>query len=108
MQPASSSLVLLERLFPGRVAIPVPELAQAIGLAAQTIRNRISDGTFPIPTIKQGAFRYALLTDVAQYLDSLRAQATRPKRGRPTKASQIARRQAASVSTTHAVNGGAS
>jgi len=92
METTPSTLVLLERLFPGRIAIPVPELSTAIGLAAQTIRNRISDGTFQIPTIKQGAFRYALISDVAAYLDSLRAQATRPKRGRPTKASQIARR----------------
>ena len=49
----------------------IEELSEYIGLKPQTIRNRISSGTFPIPTKKIGRLLKWDRKDVDRYLDRL-------------------------------------
>jgi len=49
----------------------IEELSEYIGLRPQTIRNRISSGTFPIPTKKIGRLLKWDRKDVDRYLDRL-------------------------------------
>ena len=51
--------------------IGIKELAEYIGVRPQTIRNRISLGTFPIPTRKIGRLLKWDRKDVDRYLDRL-------------------------------------
>lgn len=53
--------------------IDVPALAEVTGLSAGTVRNQISDGTFPVKTSLTGGHRLAHYADVAAYVDSYRA-----------------------------------
>jgi hypothetical protein len=92
-----TTLEYLSALYPPTVS--VEQLAQITCLHAGTIRNQLSgeNPRFPIPSFRQGKKRCFSLVDVAVYLDGLHAQkvAGKRKRGRPRKAEQIARRQAA-------------
>ncbi|MBI0327666.1 hypothetical protein [Burkholderia plantarii] len=47
------------------------QLAQLLLMSEGTIRNQISAETFPIPTYKEGAARYAPYDAVADYLDHM-------------------------------------
>jgi len=49
----------------------IEELSKYIGLKPQTIRNKISSGTFPIPTKKIGRLLKWDRKDVDRYLDRL-------------------------------------
>ena len=56
----------------GRMRMKLPEIAEQVGLAEQTIRNRRTRGEFQwIRT--DGRDLYADATDVAAYLESQRA-----------------------------------
>jgi predicted DNA-binding transcriptional regulator AlpA len=51
----------------------IGELSEYIGIRPQTIRNRLSRGTFPIPAKKVcGRVKFDL-RDVESYLDKLKA-----------------------------------
>lgn len=56
------------------------DLADAMKSTPAEVRNKISEGTFPIPTYKdsdaQRAPRYAAAQDVAEYLDKMRSTAS--------------------------------
>jgi len=49
----------------------IKELSEYVGLKPQTIRNKISLGTFPIPTKKIGRLLKWDRRDVDRYLDKL-------------------------------------
>ncbi len=49
----------------------IKELAEYVGVKPQTIRNKISLGTFPIPTKKIGRLLKWDRRDVDRYLDKL-------------------------------------
>jgi predicted DNA-binding transcriptional regulator AlpA len=50
----------------------IEELSQYLGIGAQTIRNRLSLGTFPIPAKKLcGRVKFDIL-DVEKYLENLK------------------------------------
>ena len=51
--------------------IGIKELSIYIGLAEQTIRNMLANGTFPIPTKKIGGRLKWDKIDVDKYLDKL-------------------------------------
>ncbi len=69
-----TSLALL-LMTDGRPVLRIPELARLVGKAEGTVRNRISAGTFAIPTFKLDRESVAHVDDVANYIDELRAQA---------------------------------
>jgi len=48
------------------------ELSRITKVTVATIRNKISDETFEIPTYKNGRKRLADFRDVATYLDNVR------------------------------------
>lgn len=54
-----------------QILIPLPKAAKEIGLCGATARNAVSNGSFPIATIKQGRLRFVHVSDLAAYLDSL-------------------------------------
>lgn len=51
------------------------QLATLLAMSEGTIRNQVSAETFPIPTYKEGAARYAAYDAVAEYLDKMSEQA---------------------------------
>ena len=72
-----SNLKGLEKLSPARLIerrlLGIEELGEYIGIRPQTIRNRLSNGTFPIPAKKVcGRVKFDL-RDVESYLDKLQA-----------------------------------
>lgn len=88
----------------GQLIIPFIDAAGSIGIPQQTARNELARGTFPVPTLRRGGRRFVAITDLAEYLDKLYAQRDtlqpQRKKGRPTKAEQVAKRQ-----TTEAAGG---
>lgn len=48
------------------------ELSEVLRITPASIRNAISDETFPIPTYKEGKYRLADVRDVAAYMDERR------------------------------------
>lgn len=53
----------------------IDQLAEALGVARNTIYNQISQGTFKIKTYVDGGKRYADYRDFAIYLDQMRESA---------------------------------
>jgi hypothetical protein len=51
------------------------QLATLLAMSEGTIRNQVSAETFPIPTYKEGAARFAAYDAVADYLDTMSEQA---------------------------------
>ncbi|MFL9899027.1 hypothetical protein PQR71_12835 [Paraburkholderia fungorum] len=51
------------------VRLTMGQLATLLAMSEGTIRNQVSAETFPIPTYKEGAARYAAYDAVAEYLD---------------------------------------
>ena len=87
----SHSAAYLEAIAPGQAVLPILRVGEVICMPRQTLRNRVSAGTFPIASFMQGGRRMCLKRDVIQYLDGL-SEPT-PKRGARTKAERIAAAQ---------------
>ncbi len=58
--------------------LTVDQMADALGLARNTIYNQIAQGTFRVKTYVDGGKRFADYRDLAKYLDEVRAGATSP------------------------------
>lgn len=63
-----------------QILIPLPKAAKEIGLCGSTARNAVSNGSFPIATIKQGRLRFVHVHDLAAYLDALPIERDMDKR----------------------------
>lgn len=85
----SSSLQILLARFNGQILIPFALASESAGIQEQTARNKLSCGKFPIKTVMNGSRRFIHISDLADYIESLRAESLKPKRGRPTKASKF-------------------
>jgi hypothetical protein len=67
--------------------LSLPQAAQELGLAVQTAYNMNSQNTFPLPVIRVAKGKPSVrLVDLAAFL----AGSQPKRRGRPTKADQIA------------------
>lgn len=89
----SSSLSILQAQFPGQIRIALPAAATALDLAEQTLRNKIHEGTFKIPTVLDGGRRFVFIQDLAEYLETQRIAASagkKKRRGPRTKAEKFA------------------
>lgn len=93
----TNHLELLQREYPDKLVFELPLVAKIISLDPQTARNQVWKGTFPIKSFLRGNKRYVGIRELASYLDSLTSG--KPGRGRPRKAEQIARREAAALAT---------
>ncbi len=58
-----------------RMTMTLAEVCEEISLEVGTAHNKISAGTFPIPTRKEGRNRVADVRDVGEYLDRQRQEA---------------------------------
>ncbi|ACD15572.1 hypothetical protein [Paraburkholderia phytofirmans] len=63
---------ILEKFGP---RLTMGQLATLLAMSEGTIRNQVSAETFPIPTYKEGAARYAAYDAVAEYLDDMSKKA---------------------------------
>lgn len=83
--------------------VTVDQLSEITTEHPVTIRKQVSKGIYAIPSLKIRSKRLFRLTDVAAFIDqqydAANSAAKRPKRGRPTKIEQIARRQAVEHAT---------
>jgi len=83
--------------------VTVDQLSEITTEHPVTIRKQVSKGTYAIPSLKIRSKRLFRLTDVAAFIEqqytAANSAAKRPKRGRPTKVEQMARRQAAEHAT---------
>lgn len=59
----------------GKLVITLAEAAAELGLEAATARNQVADGTFPLPSRKQGKNRVVDVRDLAEYIDKQRDMA---------------------------------
>ncbi|MBF4081906.1 helix-turn-helix domain-containing protein [Burkholderia pseudomallei] len=95
---AGTSLSYLSALYPP--ALSIAQVAEITSEAPQTIRNRLSAGTYPVPSFKVGRKRAFRLVDVAAFIDQqIAVDPSNPanlpaRRGRPTKVQQVAKLQA--------------
>lgn len=81
-----------EAMFPGQISIPAVKAGASVGYAAQTTRNKINNGSFPISTFMIGGKRMVLKEDVINFVMSrIVGSPTAKKRGAPTKADRIAK-----------------
>ena len=96
----TEALLLVQ--FGGRLNVPVVAAGHALGLARQTVRNRITAGTFPVPTFLVGSRRFVRLFDLASFIDALGTSVLAHGRGRPTKAQQVLLKVAANDAATQA------
>ena len=55
--------------------LTVDQLGECIGLASNTIYNKLAKGEFKLPTYMEGGKRFCDYRDVADYLDSCRKRA---------------------------------
>jgi len=90
MQNISQTLQILLARFGGQVLIPFTDGSESVGISAQTARNRLSNGSFPMATCAIGGRRFIHISDLANFVDSLQEKPAKTKRGRPTKASKYA------------------
>ena len=81
-----SYLSVIQAAFPGKVFLSVDDAARALSRAVGAIRNDISDGSFPIKTVKIGARRLIPILELALYMDQL--VEGKPHPGRPRTASK--------------------
>jgi hypothetical protein len=91
MQNISSTLQILLARFNGQVLIPFVPASESVGIPAQTARNKLSSGTYPIPTVMNGSRRFIHISDLADFVESRRVyppEQTR-KKGARTKAERI-------------------
>ncbi|WP_208296839.1 hypothetical protein [Massilia sp. CCM 8734] len=58
-----------------RLVMRLDEVCHEIGAEIGTVRNKMSAGTFPIPTRKEGKYVVADVRDVGSYLDRCREDA---------------------------------
>ncbi len=83
----------------------VDQVAEITSESPQTIRDKLSKGTYPIPSFKHTTKRLFRLIDVAEYIDRQFAADPsnpanrRPRRGRPTKVEQLAKQRAVAAAT---------
>lgn len=109
----SSKLAELKVVFGDKQTIKAVLCARFLQWSEGTIRNKIENGTFPIPVItikskvsndKKHVRHYIKLADLADYLARAESDSALPlgKRrvGRPSKASQLFRQQLQSPSPT--------
>lgn len=105
----STTLDFLKQQFPGLLGIQLDQVMSLMGGGSlQTARNKIALGTFPVKTVKFGGRRLVLLTDFAEYLDSLNQEedetpkvtsAAARKRGRRTNRERDRDRSAVAVAS---------
>lgn len=58
-----------------RVRLTIDEVAHELGIKPGTVRNQISDGTFPIASYIEGRNRFVDVRALGQYLDERHAEA---------------------------------
>lgn len=79
----------------GTKNVPVKLLAQFLDATEQHIRNQMSEGIFPIPTISPDDRRiFVTVTALAEYFVGLILDENRPKVGQPVKALAMAKKMA--------------
>lgn len=95
MQNISHTVQLLLVRFNGQLLIPLVSASEAVGISAQTARNRLSNGTFPIPTKLVESRRFIHISDLADFVDSLPTykpampEPEQIRKGRPPKLAQM-------------------
>ncbi|CAG9170422.1 helix-turn-helix domain-containing protein [Cupriavidus pinatubonensis] len=91
-----STLEFLSKTYPP--TLTVEQVSEITSEQPQTIRNLISQGRYRVPSFKIGRKRVFRLLDIAEFIDQqLLADPShpskrKPRRGRPTKVEQLARR----------------
>lgn len=72
LPPGLATLDLLEKRWPGAVAIPLAVAAEALSVSRQTAYNQHCAGRFPVHVVKMGRKPIVLLVDLADFLDGQR------------------------------------
>lgn len=58
-----------------RVRLTVEEVAHELGIKPGTVRNQISDGSFPVPSYVEGRNRFIDVRALGKYLDERHEEA---------------------------------
>lgn len=89
--PASTALAILMNAYPNQILIPAVDAGCWLGFAEKTVLNKVSNGTFPVPTRKISSKLLVDIRDLANFIDGDReiepatpsVQPHRRKLGRP-------------------------
>lgn len=54
-----------------RVRLTIDEVAHEMGVKSGTVRNQISDGTFPVPSYIEGRNRWVDVRELGAYFDRM-------------------------------------
>lgn len=76
-----SHLKFIQEALPGKAFLSIDEAARLLSKASGSVRNEISDGRFPVRSLKIGSRRLIPILDLASYMDSL--VEGKPQPGRP-------------------------
>lgn len=60
---------LVIQTFPGVGFVKLHDAAKFIGMAYKTARNRLWEGSFPLPTVKIGKNRMVPIGDLIQFVE---------------------------------------
>lgn len=63
-------------LFPDRALVGLKAGAGAVGWSVKTARNMLSNGTFPVKTVRVGGMRLIVIDDLARYYAEIVGNAT--------------------------------
>lgn len=87
MEKMEMTLQHLISKYPDRLHLTVEDLADEIGITAKALRNRIYEGTCPVPTRRLGHGRVAHIHDIARWLaEGGEMPAARPRAQRRARA----------------------
>lgn len=78
-------LDLIQLRFPNRLRLTLAEACLLIGMPVGTARNRLSQKTFKIQTVKDGSRVYVPVQPLAEYLDKQACSKPNKKLGRSIK-----------------------
>lgn len=72
----------VERIAQGRALLPVSDVCPGIlPLQYQTVRNKISNGSFPLPVVKLGSKNFIRTHDLVIFLAGIRLDVREPAPG---------------------------
>ncbi len=88
----TTTMDIIRTMYPDRITLSVDELAPLIHMSPSYIRKAVRAGRFPIPWRRIGNRIMFPVSTVVTTLDECGLPPAPGRRGRPSKAEQIARR----------------
>lgn len=80
-----SSVDLLRQQYPGTLYLTLEQVAIVLATPTQTIRNQISQGVFPVRSIRRGRRRLVPVAALAAHIEQIEHEQRRGRRRKNSK-----------------------